>query len=608
MRRVSATVGFIFLAATVLIGGVADSSRAAERRERQGRGARPAPAAAARSEPVSALIGSLRSGARLMYVSAHPDDEIAVGPLLARAAEFSKVIVVSLTDGGGGENRGGVKLEGSLGEARSKEMAASCKVLDAECRLLGFENEPPREVREQMRREGRPETAQEAIDRWRRSGRDPLAEVVKVVRHWKPDIILSFDAEQGFTLHHEHQAVGMLVAAAIRDAARADRFSERVGNDLGPWEVKRWYTAVNPVGYLRNARIPKIDEARVAERIDGKEQSCRHGKTYLEIAQEAMAQHVTQYGGDFLTSERKAIFAQEIGMQTLVLESSPAAKKPAVPRPDARSRSRQITAESLQAEGKQARTELTKLSATPLPSGVSAETLAALRAKRLGYNLQADNAALWEATARADDLAKVGPQGYAAAELISRGYIGLQYPPPNGHLPPPSAALEKKARAITLNEQAEPDAQIEAARKAHAQGRDIFSAPTGERLETWGPEQVADIARSVDVFIIQSERWLVEDESADKHQWCDRVLKWTAVLRKANPKCQIFIEIGRRLDRGGGTAAQWLDAYARLCQRDPRSFDGMYPFITRQDSDDPQQGMGALKQLLAWLRPVEKGK
>jgi hypothetical protein len=106
------------------------------------------------------------------------------------------------------------------------------------------------------------------------------------------------------------------------------------------------------------------------------------------------------------------------------------------------------------------------------------------------------------------------------------------------------------------------------------------------------------------VFTIQSERWLVEDKSADKHEWLEHVSKWTAVVRKANPKCQIFIEIGRRLDRGGGTAAEWLEAYARLYQRDPHSFDGMYPFITRQASEDPQQGIGALKQLLAWLRPI----
>jgi hypothetical protein len=303
------------------------------------------------------------------------------------------------------------------------------------------------------------------------------------------------------------------------------------------------------------------------------------------------------------TRERKDLFAQDIGEQTLVQQEPKGRERLARPKPEERARAKQITRESLLADAKQAREELAKLTANPVPPGVSAATLEALRRKRLGYNLQADNAALWEATARDNDLAKVGPQGYLAAELVSRGIIGLQYPAEGGHLSPPSSALEKRARATMLTEQADPASLVEAARKAHALGKEFFTAPTGERLETWGPEQVAEVARSSDVFTIQSERWLVEDQSADKHEWLDHVLKWTTVVRKANPQCQIFIEIGRRLDRGGGTAAQWLDAYARLYQRDPQSFDGMYPFITRQASEDPQQGLGALKQLLAWLRP-----
>jgi len=586
------------LATTILLGsflvlsGFCSLGRGQDRPPRQARPER------------SGLLALLESGARLMYVSAHPDDEIAIGPLLARAADLTKVIVVSLTDGGGGGNRGGVKLSGSLGEARAKEFAASCKVLGVECRVLGFENEPPREVRQQMMRERKRETAEEAIERWRRSGRDPLAELVQAIREWKPDIIFSFDAEQGFTLHHEHQAVGLLVRAALPAAAEPDKYPEQLRGGLQPWRARRWYTAVNLFGFVRNPRIPKIDEARLAERIDGKEQSLKRGKTYLEIAQEAMTQHVTQFGGDFLTPERKAMFAQEIGVQNLILESPQRPPQFMRSQPGERARAKQVTRETLRADAAAARAELAKLAA--IPTGIPAATLEALRAKRLGYNLQPDNAALWEATARADDFAKVGPQGYQAAELISRGYIALQYPPAAGRLPAPSAELEKKARATTLSEQADPDSLAEAARKVHSKGKDLISAPTGQRLEDWGPERVGEVAHSSDVFVIQSERWLVEDQTADKHEYLDHVLKWTAVIRKANPKCQIFIEVGRRLDRGGGTAAQWLDAYARLYGRDPHSFDGMYPFITRQPTDDPKQGIGALKQLLAWLRPPQQ--
>jgi hypothetical protein len=81
------------------------------------------------------------------------------------------------------------------------------------------------------------------------------------------------------------------------------------------------------------------------------------------------------------------------------------------------------------------------------------------------------------------------------------------------------------------------------------------------------------------------------------------VLRFSRAIRKANPQCEIFIELGRRLDRGGGTADELLRALALLCEKDPGSFDGFQPFITRQSTDDPKQGIGALYHLMAWLRP-----
>lgn len=272
------------------------------------------------AENSAGLLDLLSSGMRLMYVGAHPDDEVVVGPLLARAAELTEVLVVCLTDGGGGENRGGVTLAGSLGEARALELAAACKVLGVEHRLLGFENEPPDDVRKRMIREGRDETAGQAIERWRGSGRDPSAEIVRVIRQWKPDILLSFDAEQGFTLHREHQAVALLARAAIPDAADPARYPEQLDDGLQPWQVTRWYTAVNRFPLARNARIPRVDESRIAELIDGQVRSSRRGRTYLDVAEEAAARHVTQFGGGFFTPARSAMFAQEMREQALILE------------------------------------------------------------------------------------------------------------------------------------------------------------------------------------------------------------------------------------------------------------------------------------------------
>ena len=93
-----------------------------------------------------------------MFVGAHPDDETTLGPLLARASEQTKVIVVCFTKGEGGANKIGPELDAMLGEIRVKELAAAARVLGVEHRILGFWNglpggmrnpENPRETPEQ---------------------------------------------------------------------------------------------------------------------------------------------------------------------------------------------------------------------------------------------------------------------------------------------------------------------------------------------------------------------------------------------------------------------------------------------------------------------------
>ena len=265
-----------------------------------------------------------------------------------------------------------------------------------------------------------------------------------------------------------------------------------------------------------------------------------------------------------------------------------------------------VTRETVAAEIAQARESLKGLD--PVPSDIPPETWKALCAKSLGYRLEDATFGLWEATARPDDLLKVDPGGFNAAAFVTRGVIALQPPAEGGRRPQPSPDLIAKAKALMLFESSEPEDQVRKAREVRAKGKQFAVAPTGERLLQWGPEKVAEIAKAADVFTIQAERWLYEDKSADKKDFLEKVLTFTHVIRKANPRCRIFIELGRRLDRGGGTADQWLHALALLYAKDPNSFDGFYPFITRQPTNDPKQGFGALRQVVAWLRPVEGAK
>ncbi|MCX7013644.1 MAG: hypothetical protein NTW86_13990 [Candidatus Sumerlaeota bacterium] len=265
-----------------------------------------------------------------------------------------------------------------------------------------------------------------------------------------------------------------------------------------------------------------------------------------------------------------------------------------------------ITKETVAAEIQEAKESIQGLD--PAPSDISPATWKALRAKALGYRLEEATFGLWEATARPDDELKIDSGGFDAAAFVTRGYFRLQPPPEDGVQQPPPASLMARARSLSLSEKAELDDLIKKGREVHAQGKQFSVAPTGERLLSWGPEKVAELAKVADVFKIQAERWLIEDQSPDKKDFLGKVLTFTPVIRKANPRGRIFIELGRRLNRGGGTADQWVHALALLYEKDANSFDGFYPFITRQATSDPKQGFGALRQMVAWMRPVEGDK
>jgi hypothetical protein len=168
-------------------------------------------------------------------------------------------------------------------------------------------------------------------------------------------------------------------------------------------------------------------------------------------------------------------------------------------------------------------------------------------------------------------------------------------------MPDPSAELVAKSSAITPDESAEPDQILSKAKEVHDLGKAFVVAPTGARLERWGSETISQIAENAEVFIIQAQRWLVDDTSPGKETFISKVLAVSAAIRKANPECKIFVEVGRRADRGGGTAEQWINAMALLYQENPTSFDGIYLFITRQATDQ-EQGIGALQEMTSWLR------
>ncbi|MEU6441471.1 PIG-L family deacetylase [Streptomyces sp. NPDC047046] len=149
----------------------------------------------------------------LMAVHAHPDDEAtSTGGVLARyAAEGVRTVLVTCTDGRCGDGPGGVKPgdDGHDGAAvaamRREELEASREVLKiSDLELLGYgdsgmmgwpSNEAPGAF-------------------WRTPVDEAAARLADLMRHYRPDVVVTYD-ENGFYGHPDHIQAHRVTMAAV---------------------------------------------------------------------------------------------------------------------------------------------------------------------------------------------------------------------------------------------------------------------------------------------------------------------------------------------------------------------------------------------------------
>jgi len=165
-----------------------------------------------------AVVGSV------LYVAAHPDDEN--GALLAYFAKGRKVrtAYLSLTRGDGGQNLIGTEQGELLGVLRTEELLDARRVDGAEqffTRAIDF---------------GYSKTPDETLRIW---GHDAvLADVVWVIRSFRPDVIITRFPADGRGGHGHHTASAILAAEAFTAAADPARFPDQL-KYVSTWQARR---------------------------------------------------------------------------------------------------------------------------------------------------------------------------------------------------------------------------------------------------------------------------------------------------------------------------------------------------------------------------------
>src|SRR6058998_1358342 len=175
----------------------------------------------------TAILQELRSFATMasvLYVAAHPDDEnTQVITYFARGRGY-RTAYLSLTRGDGGQNLLGPQLGEALGVARTQELLAARRL------------DGGRQYFTRAKDFGYSKNAEETLSVWDRQR--VLGDIVRVIREFRPDVIITRFSPKPAPTHGHHTASAVLAVEAFRLAADPTAFPEQLGA-LSPWQARR---------------------------------------------------------------------------------------------------------------------------------------------------------------------------------------------------------------------------------------------------------------------------------------------------------------------------------------------------------------------------------
>jgi len=225
-------------------------------------------------------IDSAHITTRILYVTAHPDDESATLLTYLARGLHADVALLTLTRGEGGQNDLGPEQAPQLGLIRTQELLAACRGYGVK---LFFANAPDF---------GFSKTPEETEKVW---GDAVLGEMVRVIRTFRPNIVVNgWGGVHGG--HGHHQTSGLWTPRAVELAADPKAFPELLREGLHPWGGSS-----NSVQILDTERGGATAGANGAA-LPVDEISPLWGKTWREIGLDAFANHRSQGITNFIGS------------------------------------------------------------------------------------------------------------------------------------------------------------------------------------------------------------------------------------------------------------------------------------------------------------------
>src|SRR5215470_4634415 len=240
------------------------------------------------------ILQELRSFAvmaSVLYVAAHPDDENTQAITYMARGRGYRTAYLSLTRGDGGQNLLGPQLGEALGVARTQELLAARRL------------DGGRQYFTRAKDFGFSKNADETLSVWDRQA--VLADVVRVIREFQPDVIITRFSPKPAPTHGHHTASAVLAVEAFRLAADPAAFPDQL-RTLKPWQARRIVhnvgrgpAAANPGGNVAVAGMPAdVPDGPGVTKIDVGGRDPVSGESFASIANHSRGMHKTQGFGN----------------------------------------------------------------------------------------------------------------------------------------------------------------------------------------------------------------------------------------------------------------------------------------------------------------------
>jgi LmbE family N-acetylglucosaminyl deacetylase len=206
---------------------------------------------------------------RVLMIAAHPDDEDTELLTVLVRGLGTEAGYLSLNRGEGGQNLIGDELGEGLGLLRTEELLAARRLDGARqffTRAYDF---------------GFSKSLEDTWAHWPRDS--VLKDVVRTIRRFRPQVIVSVFSGTPRDGHGQHQAAGWAAQEAYRIAGDSTRFPELLTEEgLRPWAPAKLY------------RSTRFDTAATTLKLDGGTLDAAVGQSYHQIAMRGRSLHRSQ--------------------------------------------------------------------------------------------------------------------------------------------------------------------------------------------------------------------------------------------------------------------------------------------------------------------------